>query len=94
MPEKIPVEELQQRLKKIPEWEIKRDRLVRSFEFDEFMDGIDFVNGVAEIADDANHHPDITIRYNVVKLSLVTHDSGGITSRDFELAARLDTLID
>ncbi len=94
MPEKIPVEELQQRLKKIPEWEIKRDRLVRSFEFDEFMDGIDFVNGVAEIADDANHHPDIIIRYNIVKLSLVTHDSGGITSRDFELAARLDTLID
>jgi len=94
MPEKIPVEELQQRLKKIPEWEIKRDRLVRSFEFDEFMDGIDFVNGVAEIADDANHHPDIIIRYNIVKLSLVTHDSGGITSRDFELAARLDTLMD
>lgn len=94
MPDRIPEEALQQRLKKVPEWEIKKDRLVRSFEFDEFMDGIDFVNGVAEIADDANHHPDILIRYNVVKLSLTTHDSGGITDRDFELAARVDTLMD
>jgi 4a-hydroxytetrahydrobiopterin dehydratase len=94
MSEKIPEEILTQRLKKIPEWEIRKDRLVRSFEFDEFMEGIDFVNGVAEIADDANHHPDIIIRYNVVKLSLTTHDSGGITSRDFELAARVDTLMD
>ena len=94
MPEKIPEEILLTRLKKIPEWEIKKGRLVRRFEFDEFMEGIDFVNGVAEIADEANHHPDIIIRYNVVTLSLTTHDSGGITSRDFELAARVDTLMD
>jgi len=94
MPERIPTEELPRRLKKIPEWEISKDRLVRTFEFDEFMEGIDFINGVAEIAESANHHPDIIVRYNLVKLSLTSHDSGGITNRDFELAARVDTLID
>ena len=94
MSEKIPKSDLAQRLKKIPEWEIIKDRLVRNFEFDEFMEGIDFVNGVAEIADEANHHPDIIVRYTVVKLSLITHDCGGITDRDFELAARIDTLMD
>ncbi|MGI9240013.1 MAG: 4a-hydroxytetrahydrobiopterin dehydratase [Verrucomicrobiales bacterium] len=94
MPENIPADALEQRLKKIPEWEIKKDCLIRSFEFDEFMEGIDFVNGVAEIADEAHHHPDISIGYNVVKLSLTTHETGGITARDFELAARVDTLMD
>lgn len=94
MSEKVPKADLARRLKKIPEWEIKKERLVRAFEFDEFMDGIDFVNGVAEIAEDANHHPDISIRYTLVTLSLTTHDCGGITDRDFELAARVDTLMD
>ena len=94
MSERIPKEDLPKRLNKIPEWELKTDLLVRTFEFDDFMEGIDFVNGVAEIADQANHHPDITIKYTNVKLSLTTHDCGGITGRDFELAARVDTLID
>jgi 4a-hydroxytetrahydrobiopterin dehydratase len=94
MPEKLPKEDLARRLKKIPMWEIRKDRLVRAFEFDEFMDGIDFINGVAEIAEDAHHHPDIIVRYTVVKLSLWTHDMGGITDLDFELASRLDTLMD
>ena len=94
MSEKVPKEDLPRRLKKIPEWEIKKDRLVRSLEFDEFMEGIDFINGVAEIAEDANHHPDIIVRYCTVKLSLITHDCGAISGRDFELAARIDTLID
>ena len=94
MPEKIAKAEFPQRLKKIPEWEIQKDRLVRTFEFDEFMEGIDFVNVVAEIADGAHHHPDILVKYNLVKLSLITHDCGGISDRDFELASRVDTLVD
>ena len=94
MPDRIAKEEYAQRLRKIPEWEIKKERLVRAFEFDEFMDGIDFVNGVAEIAEDANHHPDIIVRYTRVTLSLTTHECGAITERDFELAARVNTLMD
>lgn len=94
MSAKLPKEELTRRLKKIPEWEIKKDRLVRVFEFDEYMDAIDFVNGVADIAEDANHHPDIILRYTTLKLSLISHDIGSITDRDFELAARINTLSD
>ena len=94
MSDRILTEDLPKRLKKIPEWEIKDGQLVRAFEFDEFMEGIVFVNSVAEIADEANHHPDILIKYTTVKLSLMTHDAKSITALDFELAARVDTLMD
>ena len=94
MSEKVAKEDLPKRLKRIPEWEIRKDRLVRSFEFDDFMEGIDFINGVADIAEQANHHPDIIVRYTTVKLSLITHDCGAISDRDFELASRIDTLVD
>ena len=51
-----------------------------------------FVNRVAELAEEAGHHPDIDIRYNRVRLALVTHDADGLTSKDFDLAARTDKL--
>ena len=52
-----------------------------------------FVNKVAEQAEKANHHPDIDIRYNRVRLGLVTHDAGGLTAKDFDLAAQIDKLV-
>ena len=94
MSDKIPETDLPARLKKLPEWELKKERLVRVFEFDEYMEGIDFINGVAEIAEEANHHPDIIMRYTVVTLSLYSHDSKGVTKRDIELASRINTLMD
>jgi 4a-hydroxytetrahydrobiopterin dehydratase len=51
-----------------------------------------FVNRIAELAEQANHHPDIDIRYNRVRLALVTHDAGGITEKDFDLAAKAQNL--
>jgi 4a-hydroxytetrahydrobiopterin dehydratase len=86
--------EIQSRLKKIPEWELTDGRIERMFEFDEFSEAIDFVNAVAEIAEDAGHHPDIDIRYNKVLLSLVTHSKNGLTENDFLVAEKLDTLED
>lgn len=80
--------------KKVPEWEIDGDNISRTFEFDEFMEAIDFVNSVAEIAEEAQHHPDIDIRFNTVTLVLTTHDLGGLTKSDFEVAARIDNLVD
>ncbi len=80
--------------KKVPEWEIDGDNLIRTFEFDEFMEAIDFVNSVAEIAEEAQHHPDIDVRFNTVMLTLTTHDLGGLTKADFEVAARVDNLVD
>src|SRR4030095_6370895 len=85
-------DQLKTRLKKIPEWELEKKHLERTFEFDDFSESIDFVNGVAEVAEEEQHHPDIDIRYNKVRLILSTHSKGGITELDFELAERIDTL--
>ena len=92
MAELIKGDQLKTRLKKIPEWELEKKHLERTFEFDDFSESIDFVNGVAEVAEEEQHHPDIDIRYNKVRLVLSTHSKGGITELDFELAERIDTL--
>jgi 4a-hydroxytetrahydrobiopterin dehydratase len=80
------------RLKKIPEWELEKKHIERTFEFDDFADAIDFVNAIAEVAEDEEHHPDIEIHYNKVRLVLSTHSKGGLTELDFALAERIDTL--
>jgi 4a-hydroxytetrahydrobiopterin dehydratase len=73
-----------------PDWRIAGGELVRTFKFETFPEAIAFVNKVAEIAEESNHHPDIDIRYNRVHLALVSHDAGGITSKDFAVAAGAD----
>ena len=92
MAELIKADQLKTRLKKIPEWELEKKHIERTFEFDDFSESIDFVNGVAEVAEDEEHHPDIDIRYNKVRLILSTHSKGGLTDLDFALAERIDTL--
>jgi len=73
----------------VPEgWSEVDDALEREFRFADFRAAIDFVNRVAEVADEANHHPDIAINYNRVTLRWSTHSAGGITDRDRELAER------
>ena len=79
-------------MKRIPEWETDKQSIERTFEFDDFNQAIDFVNAVAEIADEEDHHPDIDIRWNRVRLILSTHSEGGLTDLDFRLAEKLDTL--
>lgn len=85
---------IQERIKKIPEWELNEDSISRSFEFDEYQLAIDFVNAIAEIAEEAQHHPDISINYTSVTLVLTTHSKGGLTESDFEVAIRIDSLGD
>ncbi len=92
MAELIKADELKNRLKKIPEWELEKKHIERTFEFDEFSESIDFVNSVAEVSEDEEHHPDIDIRFNKVRLLLSTHSKGGLTELDFALAERIDTL--
>ncbi len=60
--------------------------------FPSFPDAVDFVNEVARLAEQADHHPDIELRYRTVKLSLTTHSAGGLTDADFTLARRIDEL--
>ncbi len=94
MSELLEEAELNSALRKCPEWETEKKYIVRVFEFEEFMDGIDFVNSVSEIAEEAQHHPDITIKHTKVTLKLTTHDVGGVTDLDIELAQRVDNLVD
>lgn len=76
----------------IPLWRRRGSILHRTFEFPDFLQSMKFVNRVAKVAERAQHHPDIDIRWNKVTLALTTHDAGGLTSKDFELAAKVDVL--
>jgi 4a-hydroxytetrahydrobiopterin dehydratase len=88
-------DDIKQEMKRIPEWDLLKNKSIeRTFEFDEFTEAIDFVNQVADIAEEEEHHPDIDIRYNKVRLLLSTHSEGGLTENDFDLAERIDTLSD
>jgi 4a-hydroxytetrahydrobiopterin dehydratase len=80
-------------LKAIPEWRLENGALARSFSFADFREAMSFVNAVADLAERAGHHPDIDIRYNKVMLALSSHDAGGITNRDFSLAAAIGQVL-
>ena len=76
-------------LERDPLWKLTHGKLTRLWTFPDFAAAMAFVNRVAAIAEEANHHPDIDIRYNKVTLGLVSHDAGGITKRDVAMASRL-----
>src|SRR5579863_6053143 len=82
--------EIESRLVTVPDWQNESGELVRTFLFKDFRASLAFVNKVGELAENAGHHPDIDIRYNKVRLALVTHDASGITQKDFDLAAAAD----
>jgi 4a-hydroxytetrahydrobiopterin dehydratase len=86
---KLSEQEIQELLRKYPEWAVENGMLVRFWTFNDFVQAIAFVDRVARLAEQAGHHPDIDIRYNRVKLALVSHDAGGITTRDAQMAAKL-----
>lgn len=77
-----------------PGWERTDDEIVRSFEFDSYLDGVGFAAGAGGIAENAWHHPEMTIGYAAVEVRLTTHDAGGITDRDIDLATRLNDIYD
>ena len=79
-------------LPSIPQWRRTAAVIRRTFEFDDFVVAMKFVNAVAKAAEKAGHHPDIDIRWNKVTLALTTHDAGGLTEKDFALAAKADAL--
>ena len=79
-------EQIKEKLKALPGWEYKNNAISKTFKFKEFLHGIEFVQKVAEIAEAADHHPDITINYTRVTFSCSTHDAGGVTDKDFKLA--------
>src|SRR4051794_1098689 len=85
-------EALQGFLTQHPDWHQKTRALLRTYTFSSFPQAIAFVNKVAEVAEAKNHHPDIDIRFQKVTLLLTTHDAGGLTFRDPEVATEVDRL--
>lgn len=77
-------------LRAIPQWSLKDYAIERSFVFKDFKAAIAFVNRVADLAEEQQHHPDIYISYNKVRLELYTHKIGGLSQNDFILAAKID----
>lgn len=82
--------EIQQALQKFAGWRKNGNAIERVFQFDNFVQAMEFANRIAEAAEAVNHHPDILISYNKVTLTLVSHDSGGVTQRDIKMAARIN----
>ncbi len=85
-------DEIRQTLKNMPEWSLAGNAIHRKFSFKSFLPAIAFVNRIAEAAEQANHHPDITINYSQVGISLSTHSEAGITQKDFQLAGAIDKI--
>ena len=82
--------EIEQVLQTIPGWTLQDGKLTRDWTFKDFVQAMEFVNQLAALAEAAGHHPDIDIRYNRVRLGLVSHDAGGITQRDANMAKQIN----
>ncbi len=90
MVSKLSEEQARQELATLPGWELKEDQITKLYKFKDFAQALAFVNRVGGLAETADHHPDIDIRYSKVILTLSTHSAGGLTEKDFELARQID----
>jgi 4a-hydroxytetrahydrobiopterin dehydratase len=86
----LPDDEVARRLASLPGWSRRGDAIEREYELASFRAVIDFVGRIADAAEAANHHPDLDIRYRRLLVVLSTHDQGGVTDKDFALAAQID----
>jgi 4a-hydroxytetrahydrobiopterin dehydratase len=88
----LPLGEISRRLESLKDWALEGDIIVKDFSFKDFKEALEFVNMVGLESEKQEHHPDITISYNKVRLSLRTHEENGLTSKDFELAEEIDKI--
>jgi 4a-hydroxytetrahydrobiopterin dehydratase len=92
VPAALSPDEIRRSLGALPGWSFDGEVIERTFEFPDFPAAIRFVNKVAELAEQANHHPDIDIRYSKVRVASWSHDAGGVTNRDIKLATSISKL--
>ena len=83
---------IEKELRALKGWSLKGKEIQKTLDLKDFVRAMGFVNSVALLAEKANHHPDIDIRWNKVTLTLSTHSAGGLTEKDFRLAHEIDTL--
>ncbi|AWR96498.1 4a-hydroxytetrahydrobiopterin dehydratase [Acidianus sulfidivorans JP7] len=89
---KLSEEEIKQRLSTLNNWKYENNKLTKEFKFNNFDDSVNFLKLIQPTADALDHHPDVCIYYNRVIIELTTHDLGGISDLDFELAEKIDEL--
>lgn len=85
-------EQITEALAKLEDWDVQEDFITKEYEFADFKEALAFVNRVGELAETADHHPDIIFGYGYAEVALTTHDAEGLTERDFDLAAKIDNL--
>ena len=87
---KLSATEIENALKKLDEWNVEGKLLKKHYDFENFAESLAFVNNVGEIAEKADHHPDITFGWGYADIELTTHDTGGLTHNDFDVAGEID----
>jgi 4a-hydroxytetrahydrobiopterin dehydratase len=90
--ERLDDDQIDARLAELEGWERDGDAIVKEYELEDFVGAVRFVDGIVEPAEDMGHHPDLSISWNKVRVSITTHAAGGLTANDFELAKRIDAL--
>jgi 4a-hydroxytetrahydrobiopterin dehydratase len=85
-------QQIREKLTSLSGWKFVNNEIAKTYELKDFVHAMGFVNSVALLAEKANHHPDIDIRWNRVTLKLTTHSEGGITEKDFTLAKNIEAL--
>jgi 4a-hydroxytetrahydrobiopterin dehydratase len=90
--ERLDDEQIEARLGELEGWGREGDAIVKEFKLDDFIGSVEFVKRIVEPAEDMGHHPDLSISWNKVRVSITTHAAGGLTANDFELAKRIDAL--
>ena len=89
---KLSSEEVLEQLKDLSGWTVDGDSIKRRFEFKNFAESLEFVNKVGAIAEEADHHPDITFGWGYAEIATTTHDRGGVTDIDFALVKQIDLI--
>lgn len=83
-------DEIDERLAALEGWSREGNAIARTYELADFVGAIDFVRSLVEPAEEMNHHPDLAVSWNEVRVTITTHSEGGLTASDFELANRID----
>jgi len=89
---KMTENDIKKALSSMKEWSYKNNEIYKEYVFNNFMQSVKFVNIIAPVAESVKHHPDIFISYNKVRVALTTHDEGGVTEKDIDLAKKIDSL--
>ena len=90
--QKLVIEEIEKELSNFPQWKLNKAHLCKTFKFNKFLNAIDFINKIAQIAETQKHHPQISNSHTTVEIKITTHDADGITNKDFQLASAIDEI--